>query len=73
MKREIKSEARKIGRRVRELRDAKGLSRNALAKLAGMAPSTIQKIEAGESNFWVTTVARIAWALEIKVADLWPD
>ncbi len=73
MKLELRFEAEKIGTRIQQLREERGLSQRKLAKQAGLSASTIQKLESGETNFYVTTLATVARALKVSLVELWPD
>jgi transcriptional regulator with XRE-family HTH domain len=59
-----------FGLRVREIRVQKGLSQEALARLAGIDRTYIGGIERGERNAGIKNVWRIADALGIPAADL---
>ena len=59
-----------FGQRVRTLRRAQGLTQEQLAEAADLNPRTVQKIEAGELNIVVTTLARIQTALGCSAGDL---
>lgn len=59
-----------FGQRVRTLRRAQGLTQEQLAEAADLNPRTVQKIEAGELNIVVTTLARIQMALGCSAGDL---
>ncbi len=61
-----------VGREIRQLREAKGWSQTKLAADAGMGVSGISQIETGARNPSMTTLARIAGALGVEVADLFP-
>jgi transcriptional regulator with XRE-family HTH domain len=56
--------------RLRELREARGLDRAALAKLAGTSEHSIAKLEIGARSPSLELAARIARALKCKVDDL---
>lgn len=60
----------RVGRNVRRVRRARGLSQERLAELAGNTAKHIGQIERGEVNVGVDFLARIAAALAIDVADL---
>lgn len=62
--------ARAVGKRVREVRLALGLSQLDLADLAHVHPSNIGKIERGQANPSLDTLTRIATALDTTVADV---
>lgn len=59
-----------VGRKVRTLRKAKGLSQEALAHDAGMAMRYLAGIERGEENPTLAILVRIAGALGIEPKDL---
>ena len=60
-----------LAKRIRELRNKKGLSQEKLARLADVSYNTIVKIESGESkNPTIQTIAGIAKALEISLDKL---
>jgi transcriptional regulator with XRE-family HTH domain len=54
-----------IGTRIREIRKQKGLSQMKLAELAGFNYTYIGKVERGEQNISVVSLAQIADALEV--------
>lgn len=58
--------------RLRELRRARGLSQAQLAEAATITPTYVTRLEAGASAPNVDTVARLAEALGVGVADLLP-
>ena len=63
-----------LAKRIRELRNKKGLSQERLARLADVSYNTIIKIESGESeNPTIKTMARIAKALWISLDALIKD
>jgi transcriptional regulator with XRE-family HTH domain len=55
---------------VLQLRTARGMTQAALAKEIGIAQPRIAEIERGESNPRLTTIGRLARALETTVSDL---
>jgi transcriptional regulator with XRE-family HTH domain len=60
----------RVARRVRAMRLSKGLTQEAAAGRAGLAPRHFQKIEAAEVNVTLKTLARIAAALGVDVGEL---
>ncbi|MYM22410.1 helix-turn-helix domain-containing protein [Duganella sp. FT135W] len=62
-----------IARRVRELRDAHGLSLDALAVRSGVSRSNISLIERGESSPTATVLDKLASALGVALAALFED
>jgi transcriptional regulator with XRE-family HTH domain len=59
-----------IARRIRELRDAQGLSLAALAERSGVSRSNISLIERGESSATATVLDKLSAALGVTVASL---
>jgi transcriptional regulator with XRE-family HTH domain len=61
----------KISEAVREARNGKGLSQEALARACGASRITIARLEAGtEQDFRIGTLARICAALDLELAAL---
>ena len=63
-------EARRIGRRLRALRENNALSQKAAAQLAQIAPSRLAKIERGETDLRVSTVRAVLRAIGGSFADI---
>ncbi|MEJ8606741.1 helix-turn-helix transcriptional regulator [Riemerella anatipestifer] len=63
---------KKIGKKVKEMRESKGLSQVELVgKMQGeIDPTNISRIESGRTNPTIYTLYRISEALEIKISDL---
>ncbi len=61
-----------IGREIRQRREAKGWSQAKLAGASDMGVSGISQIETGARNPSVVTLSKIAEALGVDVADLFP-
>jgi XRE family transcriptional regulator, regulator of sulfur utilization len=59
-----------LGKAIRELREAQGLSLRTFAPKAGVTFNTLSLIERGEANPTWETVKRIAGALGVSVAEL---
>ena len=60
-----------FAKRIRELRNKKGLSHEKLARLANVSFTTVVKIESGESKHpTIQTMAGIAKALGVSLDDL---
>lgn len=58
-----------LGRRIRVLRSARGLRQEAI-EARGLNYKYYQRIEAGRCNLTLSTLQKIASALEVKVEDL---
>jgi len=59
-----------LGKAIRQLRDQRGVSQEALAYEAGVTSGTLSLIERGLSNPTWGTVKGIAAALEVSIAEL---
>lgn len=62
-----------VGARIKELREAAGLSANALAKKAGVAQSTLSEVESGKYAPKLDFIEKICKALNITLADFFSD
>lgn len=60
----------RFGRRVRELRKAKGMSQEALALEAGLDRSYVGGVERGERNISLENISRLARALRVAELEL---
>lgn len=61
---------KKLSRRLKELRAKRGLTQAALANRAGVTLSYIGRLEIGRHDPQLSTLYRIAKALNISVGDL---
>jgi transcriptional regulator with XRE-family HTH domain len=59
-----------VGQRLRDIRTGLGLSQEEVALLADIHPTNYGKIERGRANPSLTTVIRIATALDIDAGEL---
>ena len=59
-----------LGQRIRRLRNAAGLSQDALARAAGIGRVTLVRLEKGEQTARYKTLGEIAKALGVDVSDL---
>ena len=64
---------RRLGSRIRELRTERGLSQEALADRAKIGRSYMSGIERGVRNCSTLHLVRLARALGVSVADLFPE
>ena len=62
----------RFGNRLRELRQARGVSQEALADLAGLHRTYVSSVERGERNISLQNIDRLAAALEVSLAELMP-
>lgn len=61
---------KKFGARVRELRKDAGISQEKLAELAELHRTYVSGVERGERNASLTSIARIAKALNVSLSKL---
>jgi XRE family aerobic/anaerobic benzoate catabolism transcriptional regulator len=59
-----------LGKRVRELRNRRGLTRKMMAKEADVSERHLAQLEAGEGNVSIVLLRRIAAALHVSLAEL---
>jgi transcriptional regulator with XRE-family HTH domain len=60
----------RFGERLREARHKAGLTRAALAESAGLTPRHVAKIEAGQINPTLATMAAVARLLGTEIGDM---
>lgn len=65
-----KSSGPEIGRRLAAVRLDRGLSQASVARLAGIAPAYLSRIENGKVHPTLRTAARVATALRVSLDDL---
>jgi transcriptional regulator with XRE-family HTH domain len=63
---------KEFGNRIRSLREQSGLSQEALAAKAGVHRTYMGGIERGERNLCLKNILRLAEALGVHPADLFP-
>lgn len=61
---------RRVGQNVRQLREAKGLSQEALAYNAKLHRTYLSGLELGDRNATLRVLARIAKALKVEPVEL---
>jgi transcriptional regulator with XRE-family HTH domain len=61
---------RRLGERIRRLREAKGLSQEAFAERCDLHRTYVGAIERGERNFAIDNLETIAAALGLSLSDL---
>ncbi len=59
-----------IGRRIKEARQAKGLSQEALSEKIGMSAKYLSSVERGKENPTLDTLIKLADALEVETSEL---
>jgi transcriptional regulator with XRE-family HTH domain len=63
-------EARQIGLRIKELREARGMSSRELAERAGLTPQSVSRIENGRHDVVFTSLRKILAAMNCSLKDL---
>lgn len=63
----------RLGLNIRCLRQQSGLTVTALSKKAGLAKSTLSKIETGRVSAPISTLLRIAEALEVTISEFFVE
>lgn len=66
----MKDLLKRLGRRVRDLRVAKGWSQEEFAHLGGLHRTYIGQIERGEKNLSLANLTKLSSVLDITVSDL---
>lgn len=67
------SELKKLGKKIKEARKARGLTQSEVAEKADTSPNYFAQIERGEVNPSYTLLRSIAKAIKIKLSDLIPS
>ena len=62
----------RFGRRLREVRESRGISQEDLAARAGVHRTYVGLLERGERNVTLRTIEKLADALEVQMAELMP-
>jgi len=60
----------RFGKRIKELRQARGLSKKALAQLLNQDANWISGIEKGESDISIEMIQRLSIAFQINISEL---
>ena len=62
-----------VAKRIRRLRESRGLSLRGLAESCGVSPATLSQIEQGQTSPSVATLEKLAHGLRIPMAALFTD
>lgn len=62
----------RFGNRLREVRQAAGVSQERLAELAGLHRTYVSSVERGLRNISLVNIEKLARALEVSLAELMP-
>ncbi|MCD7961991.1 MAG: helix-turn-helix domain-containing protein [Rikenellaceae bacterium] len=60
----------KIGERIREIRESKGIDQQVLAAQCNFEKSNMSRIEGGNTNVTIRTLNKIATVLEVPIIEL---
>ena len=60
----------KVGKRIRKIRESKGISQQELAAKCNFEKSNMSRLEAGRVNSTLATLEKIALALEVNIIEL---
>ncbi len=60
----------RVGERVKMIRESRNLSTTKLAKMAGMAQSTLRDLELGKTTATEKTIEKLSKALNVPVPEL---
>jgi transcriptional regulator with XRE-family HTH domain len=61
---------KRFGKRIKELRQARGLSQEALAGLVKVDTNCISKVEKGEWDISIEMIQKLSIAFQINISDL---
>jgi len=61
---------RRLSMKIKELREARGLTQGKLAEKAGLSLGYIARLEIGRHDPSVSTLVKLAKALKVKVGEL---
>src|SRR5487761_1515841 len=59
-----------LGKRVRELRNRRGMTRKMMAQEADVSERHLAQLEAGEGNISIVLLRRVAAAVNVSLAEL---
>lgn len=60
----------KIGKKIKEIRELKGISQQVLAAKCNFEKSNMSRLEAGKVNSTISTLEKVSKALEIDIVEL---
>lgn len=69
---DAQQERLRIGQRIREEREKRGMSQNELSELIGIGANNLSRIELGKFNIGADTLHKIAEALDLRL-DFMPS
>jgi transcriptional regulator with XRE-family HTH domain len=66
----IRTERARLGRRLREIREKRGLTQEQAAEKAGVHPKHIVRVEGGAANVTIATLVALSTAYDTRLRDL---
>lgn len=69
----IKRELKRLGTRLRELREQRGLTQEQAAEIMGVHPKSMPRIEGGTANPTVATLVAASVAYKVPLRELFPE
>ena len=69
-RREVKRKLQQLGRRLRDARQARGLTQEQAAEIMGLHPKSIPRLERGTANPTVSTLLAASVAYKVPLRDL---
>ena len=60
----------KIGKKIKEIRELKGISQQVLAAKCNFEKSNMSRLESGKVNSTISTLEKVSKALEIDIVEL---
>jgi DNA-binding XRE family transcriptional regulator len=69
----IQRELERLGRRLRQLREERGLTQEQAAEMIGVHPKSMPRIEGGTANPTLATLVAAAAAYEVSLRDLFSE
>ena len=66
----MKNESARFGRNLKRIREARGITQGDIVRALGVGRGFISNIENGKANPTLSTIARIARALDVSTAEL---
>jgi transcriptional regulator with XRE-family HTH domain len=70
---ELRVQHLSFGHRVRDLRQARGLSQEQLAEISGLHRTYVSSLERGQRNVGLDNILALAAALEVSPADFFSE
>jgi transcriptional regulator with XRE-family HTH domain len=69
----VERELKRLGRRLREARHARGLSQEQAAEMMGLHPKYMPRLEGGTANPTVATLVAASVAYKVPLRELFPE